>query len=39
MLNELPLNAQIGFTIYDTAGPNKLNVVGGTTFRLFGKRG
>ncbi|KDN52489.1 phosphatidylinositol 3-kinase [Tilletiaria anomala UBC 951] len=38
-LSELPLNAQISFTIYDTAGPNKSNVVGGTTFRLFGKRG
>lgn len=38
-LSELPLNAQVGFTIYDTAGPSKRSVVGGTTFRLFGKRG
>jgi phosphatidylinositol 3-kinase len=38
-LSELPLNAQIAFTIYDTAGPNKLDIIGGTTFRLFGKRG
>ena len=39
VLSELPLNAQIAFTIYDTAGPNATKVIGGTTFRLFGKRG
>ncbi|KAJ3755606.1 armadillo-type protein, partial [Lentinula raphanica] len=35
---DLPLSAQITFTIWDIAGPRSAAPVGGTTFRLFGKK-
>lgn len=35
---DLPLNSQITFTIWDIAGPRSAVPVGGTTFRLFGKK-
>ncbi|KAJ8078600.1 Phosphatidylinositol (PI) 3-kinase [Marasmius tenuissimus] len=36
---DLPLGAQVTFTIWDIAGPRAAVPVGGTTFRLFGKKG
>ncbi|KAF9070787.1 putative atypical/PIKK/PI3K protein kinase [Rhodocollybia butyracea] len=35
---DLPLSAQITFTVWDIAGPRSAAPVGGTTFRLFGKK-
>ncbi|KAI0663723.1 atypical/PIKK/PI3K protein kinase [Cubamyces menziesii] len=35
---DLPLNSQITFTVWDIAGPRAAVPVGGTTFRLFGKK-
>ncbi|KAL1751342.1 kinase-like domain-containing protein [Schizophyllum commune] len=35
---DLPLNAQITFTVWDIAGLRAAMPVGGTTFRLFGKK-
>ncbi|THH27396.1 hypothetical protein EUX98_g6791 [Antrodiella citrinella] len=35
---DLPLNSQITFTVWDIAGPRTAVPVGGTTFRLFGKK-
>ncbi|OSC99931.1 atypical/PIKK/PI3K protein kinase [Trametes coccinea BRFM310] len=35
---DLPLNSQITFTVWDIAGPRSATPVGGTTFRLFGKK-
>ena len=35
---DLPLSAQITFTVWDIGGPRKAVPVGGTTFRLFGKK-
>ncbi|KAF5392397.1 hypothetical protein D9757_001549 [Collybiopsis confluens] len=35
---DLPLSAQITFTVWDIAGPRSAVSVGGTTFRLFGKK-
>ncbi|KAF5367144.1 hypothetical protein D9758_004029 [Tetrapyrgos nigripes] len=35
---DLPLSAQITFTVWDIAGPRAATPVGGTTFRLFGKK-
>ncbi|KAF9020978.1 putative atypical/PIKK/PI3K protein kinase [Hymenopellis radicata] len=35
---DLPLNAQITFTVWDIAGPRCAAPVGGSTFRLFGKK-
>ncbi|KAI0329274.1 atypical/PIKK/PI3K protein kinase [Cubamyces sp. BRFM 1775] len=35
---DLPLNSQITFTVWDIAGPRSAVPVGGTTFRLFGKK-
>ncbi|OCH90330.1 atypical/PIKK/PI3K protein kinase [Obba rivulosa] len=35
---DLPLNSQITFTVWDIAGPRSAIPVGGTTFRLFGKK-
>ena len=35
---DLPLNSQITFTIWDISGPRSAVPVGGTTFRLFGKK-
>lgn len=35
---DLPLNSQIAFTVWDTAGPRSAVPVGGSTFRLFGKK-
>jgi hypothetical protein len=35
---DLPLNAQITFTVWDIAGPRNATPVGGSTFRLFGKK-
>ncbi|KAE9386016.1 atypical/PIKK/PI3K protein kinase [Gymnopus androsaceus JB14] len=35
---DLPLSAQITFTVWDIAGPRAAAPVGGTTFRLFGKK-
>ncbi|CAL1715935.1 unnamed protein product [Somion occarium] len=34
---DLPLNAQITFTVWDISGPRSATPVGGSTFRLFGK--
>lgn len=36
--SDLPLSSQICFTVWDIAGPNTAAPVGGTTFRLFGKK-
>lgn len=35
---DLPLNAQVTFTVWDIAGPRSAVPVGGSTFRLFGKK-
>ncbi|KAH9971754.1 putative atypical/PIKK/PI3K protein kinase [Lactifluus volemus] len=35
---DLPLSSQITFTVWDIAGPRAAVPVGGTTFRLFGKK-
>ncbi|PPQ95727.1 hypothetical protein CVT26_008370 [Gymnopilus dilepis] len=35
---DLPLSSQITFTVWDIAGPRKAIPVGGSTFRLFGKK-
>ncbi|KEP52200.1 atypical/PIKK/PI3K kinase [Rhizoctonia solani 123E] len=35
---DLPLNAQITFTVWDIEGPRTSAPVGGTTFRMFGKK-
>jgi phosphatidylinositol 3-kinase len=35
---DLPLNAQVTFTVWDIAGPRTPTPVGGSTFRLFGKK-
>ncbi|PCH42649.1 phosphatidylinositol 3-kinase [Wolfiporia cocos MD-104 SS10] len=35
---DLPLSSQITFTVWDIAGPRSAVPVGGTTFRLFGKK-
>ncbi|KAG8747309.1 Phosphatidylinositol (PI) 3-kinase [Ceratobasidium sp. 414] len=35
---DLPLNAQITFTAFDIEGPRTSAPVGGTTFRMFGKK-
>lgn len=34
---DLPRNAQIAFTVFCPYAPGKPKVLGGTTFRLFGK--
>ncbi|KAJ9577732.1 hypothetical protein L9F63_005725, partial [Diploptera punctata] len=39
MFSDLPRNAQLTFTVYDTLGPSKIQPVGGSTISLFGKRG
>ncbi|KAF9359906.1 Phosphatidylinositol (PI) 3-kinase [Mortierella sp. AD094] len=33
---DLPLNAQLAFTIWDAASPRKVVAIGGSTLRLFG---
>jgi phosphatidylinositol 3-kinase len=35
---DLPLSSQITFTVWDIGGPRTAIPVGGSTFRLFGKR-
>ncbi|KAH9846234.1 atypical/PIKK/PI3K protein kinase [Lenzites betulinus] len=35
---DLPLNAQVTFTVWDIAGPRSAIPVGGSTFRMFGKK-
>ncbi|KIJ52635.1 hypothetical protein M422DRAFT_243420 [Sphaerobolus stellatus SS14] len=35
---DLPLNSQITFTVWDIQGPRQAMPVGGSTFRLFGKK-
>ncbi|KAA1468918.1 atypical/PIKK/PI3K protein kinase [Dentipellis sp. KUC8613] len=35
---DLPLSSQVTFTIWDIAGPRAAVPVGGSTFRLFGKK-
>ncbi|CAE6463322.1 unnamed protein product [Rhizoctonia solani] len=35
---DLPLNAQLTFTVWDIEGPRTSAPVGGTTFRMFGKK-
>ncbi|KIY42834.1 phosphatidylinositol 3-kinase [Fistulina hepatica ATCC 64428] len=35
---DLPLSAQITFTVWDIAGTRTASPVGGTTFRMFGKK-
>ncbi|KAF9561978.1 phosphatidylinositol 3-kinase [Agrocybe pediades] len=35
---DLPLSSQITFTVWDIEGPRKAVPVGGSTFRLFGKK-
>lgn len=35
---DLPLSSQITFTVWDIAGPRSAVPIGGTTFRLFGKK-
>ncbi|CAH1760959.1 5700_t:CDS:10 [Entrophospora sp. SA101] len=34
---DLPITAQLAFTVWDTYGPRKAVPIGGTTLRLFGK--
>ncbi len=38
-LCDLPLGAQLAFTIYDVASSRSARVIGGTTFPLFSKKG
>lgn len=35
---DLPLSSQVTFTVWDIAGPREAVPVGGSTFRLFGKK-
>lgn len=35
---DLPLNSQIAITVWDIDGPRQVTPVGGSTFRLFGKK-
>jgi len=35
---DLPLSSQITFTVWDIGGPREAIPVGGSTFRLFGKK-
>ncbi|PPQ99151.1 hypothetical protein CVT24_009341 [Panaeolus cyanescens] len=35
---DLPLSSQITFTVWDIAGPRNAVPIGGSTFRLFGKK-
>ncbi|CAA7266904.1 unnamed protein product [Cyclocybe aegerita] len=35
---DLPLSSQIAFTVWDIGGPRQAIPVGGSTFRLFGKK-
>ncbi|EIW84194.1 atypical PIKK PI3K protein kinase [Coniophora puteana RWD-64-598 SS2] len=35
---DLPLNSQITFTVWDIGGPRSAIPVGGSTFRMFGKK-
>ena len=35
---DLPLNSQVTFTVWDIAGPRAAAPIGGSTFRLFGKK-
>ncbi|KDQ06726.1 hypothetical protein BOTBODRAFT_167791 [Botryobasidium botryosum FD-172 SS1] len=35
---DLPLNSQITFTVWDIAGPRSAVPVGGSTFKMFGKK-
>ncbi|KAH7106460.1 phosphatidylinositol 3-kinase [Auriculariales sp. MPI-PUGE-AT-0066] len=35
---DLPLNSQLAITVWDIQGPRTAEPVGGTTFRLFGKK-
>lgn len=35
---DLPLSSQLTFTVWDTGGPRSAVPVGGSTFRLFGKK-
>ena len=35
---DLPLSSQIAFTVWDISGPRSAIPVGGSTFRLFGKK-
>jgi phosphatidylinositol 3-kinase len=35
---DLPLSSQITFTVWDIAGPRSAVPVGGSTFKLFGKK-
>ncbi|KAI0833713.1 atypical/PIKK/PI3K protein kinase [Trametes gibbosa] len=35
---DLPLNSQITFTVWDISGPRSAIPVGGSTFRMFGKK-
>ncbi|KIM33617.1 hypothetical protein M408DRAFT_157762 [Serendipita vermifera MAFF 305830] len=35
---DVPLSSQITFTVWDIAGPRSATPVGGSTFRLFGKK-
>lgn len=37
--SELPRDALLGFTIWDTIGPERAIVIGGTAISIFGKRG
>lgn len=39
MFSDLPRNAQLAVTVYDTIGPSQIQPVGGTTISLFGKHG
>ncbi|CAG8459059.1 12986_t:CDS:10 [Ambispora leptoticha] len=34
---DLPVTAQMALTVWDIQGPRKVDPIGGTTFRLFGK--
>ncbi|CAD6917266.1 unnamed protein product [Tilletia controversa] len=38
-LCDLPQNAQLTFTVHDSAPEGNTHIIGGTTFRLFGKKG
>ncbi|KAE8211324.1 hypothetical protein CF327_g4909, partial [Tilletia walkeri] len=38
-LCDLPQNAQLTFTVHDSAAAGNTHIIGGTTFRLFGKKG
>jgi len=39
LFSDLPRNAQLALTVYDSVGAGRTKAIGGTTISLFGKHG